>query len=67
MQTTSKQVKKVRDNLDKQYGYLGGNALTRDKKGNVTKDSQADSEMQMAHGGADGEYSAYVCYEFEIV
>ncbi len=47
--------------------YLGGNALSRDKKGRVTKDdSVTSSEMQAAGHSGDGEYTPYVYYEFEL-
>lgn len=67
-QTSSKTVKKARASLDTSYSYLGGNAFGRDKKGRVTKDdSSTSAEMQAAgHMGDGGDYSAYVCYEFEI-
>ncbi|MCJ1348937.1 Vacuolar ATP synthase subunit C [Peltigera leucophlebia] len=68
VRTTQKLVKKVRNSLDGSYSYLGGNAFGRDKKGRVTKDdSSTSAEMQAAgHAGDAVEYSAYVCYEFEI-
>ena len=68
-QTTPKLAKKARSSLDKSYSYLGGNAFGRDKKGRVTKDDSAMSaDMQAAgHMGDGGEYSPYVCYEFEIL
>jgi len=68
VKTTPKQGKRIRSNLDSAYSYLGGNALSRDKKGRVTKDDQATSaELQGAgHGGDEGGYSPYVCYEFEV-
>lgn len=61
-------MKKARGSLDASYAYLAGNALGRDKKGRITKDDSAVSaDMQAAgHSGDGGEYSAYVCYEFEI-
>ncbi len=67
-QTTPKLMKRVRNSLDSSYSYLAGNAFGRDKKGRVTKDDSAMSaDMQAAgHTGDNGEYSAYVCYEFEI-
>ena len=67
-QTTPKLAKKARSSLDVSYSYLAGNAFGRDKKGRVTKDDSATSaDMQAAgHMGDDGDYSAYVCYEFEI-
>ncbi|CAF9905653.1 MAG: hypothetical protein GOMPHAMPRED_003307 [Gomphillus americanus] len=61
VKTTPKQTKKLKGALDTNYGYLAGNAIGRDKKGRAIKDNSAD--MQTA--GAD-DYSAYVCYEFEI-
>ena len=67
-QTTPKLAKRVRSSLDTSYSYLGGNAFGRDKKGRVTKDdSSTSADMQAAGHVGDGEdYSAYVCYEFEI-
>lgn len=67
-QTTPKLAKRVRASLDSSYSYLGGNAFGRDKKGRVTKDdSSTSADMQAAGHIGDGEdYSAYVCYEFEI-
>ena len=61
-------MKRVRNSLDASYSYLGGNAFGRDKKGRVQKDDGATSaDMQAAgHMGDGGDYSAYVCYEFEI-
>ncbi|KAL8726855.1 MAG: hypothetical protein Q9181_005909 [Wetmoreana brouardii] len=69
VKTTGKLAKKVRSSLDVSYSYLGGNAFGRDKKGRVTKDDSATSaDMQAAgHMGDGGEYSAYVCYEFEVL
>ncbi|KAI9827549.1 MAG: Vacuolar ATP synthase subunit C [Thelocarpon impressellum] len=70
VQTTPKLAKKARYSLDSAYSYLGGNAFGRDKKGRVTKDDSAMSNDLMAAGHAGGEgagdYSAYVCYEFQI-
>lgn len=68
VRTTPKLAKKARGSLDVSYSYLAGNAFGRDKKGRVTKDDSATSaDMQAAgHMGDDGDYSAYVCYEFEI-
>ncbi|KAF2745512.1 vacuolar ATP synthase subunit C [Sporormia fimetaria CBS 119925] len=68
VQTNSKQAKKARTNLDSTYSYLGGNAFGRDSKGRIKKDDQAlSNEMQSTGHVGDQEYSAYVCYEFEIV
>jgi len=55
--------------MDGAYSHLGGKAFGRDKKGRVTKDdSSTSADMQAAgHTGDGGDYSAYVCYEFEIL
>lgn len=68
VKTTPKLMKRVRNSLDSSYSYLAGNAFGRDKKGRVQKDdSSTSADMQAAgHTGEGGEYSAYVCYEFEI-
>jgi V-type H+-transporting ATPase subunit C len=70
-QTTPKLAKKAKASLDSAYSYLGGNAFGRDNKGRVTKDdSTLSSDMSAAGVGGSGEggdYTAYVCYEFEIV
>ncbi|KAI9698977.1 MAG: Vacuolar ATP synthase subunit C [Candelina mexicana] len=68
VKTTPKLAKKAKRALDSSYSYLGGNAFGRDQKGRVTKDSSAiSSDMQAAgHGGDDGQYTAYVYYEFEV-
>ena len=67
-QTTGKQEKRVRQGLDKEYSYLAGNALGKDKKGRPTKDdANVDAGMQAVGQGGDGaEYSPYVCYGLEI-
>ena len=67
-QTTPKLAKKARSSLDVAYSHLGGKAFSRDKKGRVTKDdSSTSADLQAAgHMGDGGDYSAYVCYEFEI-
>jgi len=43
------------------YNYLGGNAFSKDKKGNIKNDIPGD-----LIAGDTAEYSAYVYYEFEI-
>ena len=52
--------------MDAAFSYLAGNAFGRDKKARITKhDSSTSADMQAA--GQQGEdYSAYVCYGFEI-
>ncbi|KAI9879394.1 MAG: Vacuolar ATP synthase subunit C [Pleopsidium flavum] len=69
VKTTQKLAKKVKYSLDSSYSYLAGNAFGRDKKGRVTKDdSLTTSDLQAAgHAGDGAEYTAYVCYEFEIL
>lgn len=68
-QTTPKQAKKVKSNLDSAYSYLGGNAFGRDKKGRVTKDD-ASLTSEMAAAGLStvegSEYTPYVYYEFDF-
>jgi V-type H+-transporting ATPase subunit C len=67
-QTNSKLAKKAKSNLDTQYSYLGGNAFGRDSKGRIKKDDQAMSnDMQATGHVGEGEYSAFVYYEFEVV
>jgi V-type H+-transporting ATPase subunit C len=66
VQTTPKQAKRAKSNLDSAYSYLAGNAFGRDKKGKIQKDDSAMSAEMQAQGGGD-EYTAYVYYEFEIV
>jgi len=71
LQSSPKLAKKAKAALDSTYSYLGGAAFGRDKKGRVTKDdSTLSSEMSAAGVGGQGEgneYTAYVCYEFEII
>ena len=68
VQTSPKLVKKAKASLDVSYSTLGCTACGRDTKGRVTKDDSAMSaDMQAAgHMGDGGDYSAYVCYEFEV-
>jgi V-type H+-transporting ATPase subunit C len=65
-QTSEKQTKRIKSNLDSSYSYLGGNAFGRDKKGRMQKDDSAvQAELAAQHGNE--EYSAYVYYDFEVV
>ncbi|KAL2104604.1 hypothetical protein VUR80DRAFT_10145 [Thermomyces stellatus] len=67
VKTTPKNVKKVKTALDSNYSYLGGNAVSRDKKGNVAEDAALAAEMAAAGlGSSASDYSAYVYYEVEI-
>jgi len=67
-QTDTKRGKKAKANLDARFSDLGGNAVSRDKKGKPAKD---DATMQQDLAGAgfstDQGFEAYVFYEFEIV
>lgn len=65
LQTTPKDLKKVRTALDTNYSYLAGNAVSRDKKGNVVTED-AGLAAEMAAAGMGSEYAAYVYYEVEI-
>lgn len=68
IKTTPKLAKKAKKNLDSAYSYLGGNALSFDKKGRVVKDDSAlSSEMGAAGVGGGDDYTPYVYYEFQIV
>jgi len=64
VQTSSKSAKKIKTNLDSNYGYLGGNAFGKDKKGRTTNDSGVGAETMAQHGSE--EYNAFVYYEFEV-
>ncbi|KAF5867738.1 putative vacuolar atp synthase subunit c protein [Botrytis fragariae] len=70
VKSNPKGAKKAKAALDSTYGYLGGNAFGRDKKGKALKDDSAlSSEIAAAGvgGGEGNEYTAYVYYEFEII
>lgn len=41
--------------------------MTRDKKGRVKNDDSQSGEMGAAAHGGDGEYTAYVYYDFEVL
>ena len=62
LQTTPKQLPKIKRNLDDTYSYLAGNAFGRDKKGRVKKDDISD----LHGGGESAEYTAFVYYEFDF-
>jgi V-type H+-transporting ATPase subunit C len=68
VKTDGKRGKKAKANLDAKFSDLGGNAVSRDKKGKVTKDD-ANMQQEMAGAGfsADQGFEPYVFYEFEIV
>jgi len=52
--------------MDDAFNYLAGNALGRDKKGRITKDDSSTSADMQAAGHQGDDYSAYVCYDFEV-
>jgi V-type H+-transporting ATPase subunit C len=57
----------VKTTLDSSYSYLGGNAVTRDKRGNVADDTHLAAEMAaVGLGSSEGDYAAYVYYEVDI-
>jgi len=68
VKTDGKRGKKAKANLDAKFSDLGGNAVSRDKKGKPTKDD-ASMQQDMAGAGfsADQGFEPYVFYEFEIV
>lgn len=67
IKTTPKTIKKVKTTLDSNYSYLGGNAVSRDKRGNVADDAALAAEMAAAGLSSSGsEYAAYVYYEVDI-
>ena len=66
-QTDPKRSKKAKASLDTRFQDLGGNAMTRDKKGRVTQDDQnMQQEMASVGMGMNEGYEPYVFYEFEI-
>jgi len=65
VKTDPKKAKKAKGNLDARFSDIGGNALSRDKKGKPVKDDMQD--LAGTGFGADQGYEPYVFYEFEIV
>lgn len=66
-QTNPKSAKKIKSNLDARFSDLGGNALSKDKKGKPKQDdSSTQQDLASAGMGADSGYEPYVFYEFEI-
>nr|POE47550.1 v-type proton atpase subunit c [Quercus suber] len=69
IKTDAKRGKKAKASLDSRFSDLGGNALSKDKKGRPKKDD-GNLSQEMAGAGLGGEaqgFEAYVFYEFEIV
>ena len=67
-QTDQKRAKKAKASLDARFSDLGGNAMSRDKKGRAVKDD-ATLQQEMAGAGLNAEqgYEPYVFYEFELI
>jgi len=59
-----KEAKKCKAKLDAEFGYLGGNAFGRDKKGNIKDDV---GEVAAGVSGLHLDYSAYCYFEFEVL
>lgn len=60
-----KGAKKCKAELDEAYGYLGGNAFGRDKKGRI-RDDMNEGMAGLTLGGAHDDYTAYCYFEFEV-
>lgn len=68
IKTDSKRAKKAKASLDSRFSDLGGNAMSKDKKGRSKQDdSHVQQEMAGAGFGGDQGYEPYVFYEFEII
>ncbi|CAK3986468.1 probable H+-ATPase V1 subunit c, vacuolar [Lecanosticta acicola] len=68
VKTDPKRAKKAKASLDSRFSDLGGNALSKDKKGRPKQDdSHTQQEMAGAGLGGDTGYEPYVFYEFEII
>ncbi|EXJ82100.1 V-type H+-transporting ATPase subunit C [Capronia coronata CBS 617.96] len=65
IKTDAKREKKVRQALDEEYAYLAGNAFGKDSKGRIKKDEGIGS-ADIAAGGEQSDYSAYVCYQIAV-
>ncbi|KAI5369293.1 Putative ATPase, V1 complex, subunit C, vacuolar ATP synthase subunit C superfamily [Septoria linicola] len=68
IKTTPKLSKKAKTSLDNRFADLGGNAVSRDKKGRPKQDDGAmQQELAGAGLGGDQGFEPYVFYEFEII
>jgi V-type H+-transporting ATPase subunit C len=61
---TEKHAKKVKSNLEEEFGYLGGNAFGRDKKGKIKDDVV---EVTAGIHGLQVDYSPFCYFEFEVL
>jgi len=66
VKTDTKRAKKAKASLDSRFANLGGNAVSRDKKGRPKADD-GGLQQDLAGLGGDSGYEPYVFYEFEIV
>ncbi|GMM33450.1 H(+)-transporting V1 sector ATPase subunit C [Saccharomycopsis crataegensis] len=57
-----KSIANAKSELVKEFGYLGGNAFNKDKKGNVMK----DSSLHQYAGLVDQDYEPFVLYTFQV-
>ncbi|KAK3672647.1 Vacuolar ATP synthase subunit C [Recurvomyces mirabilis] len=66
IKTDPKRSKKAKAGLDARFSELGGNAMSRDKKGRAKQDDSSMQQEMAGFGGGEG-YEAYVFYQFEII
>lgn len=57
-------ITKAKAALTQKYGYLAGNAFSKDKKGKVV---QEDQNLQEYSAIVDMEYEAFVIYDMVVV
>ncbi|KAK3051673.1 Vacuolar ATP synthase subunit C [Extremus antarcticus] len=67
IKTDPKRAKKAKGSLDARFADIGGNAMSRDKKGRPVKDDSSMQQDMAAVGLGMENYEPYVFYEFEIV
>jgi len=59
----SQSIQKAKETLIGKYGYLGGGAFVKDKKGKIV---QEDSGLQEYSTIVDTEYEAFVIYDLVV-
>ena len=67
LQTDPKRAKKAKGSLDARFADIGGNAVTRDKKGRPVKDDSSMQQDMASVGFGHEAYEPYVFYQFELV
>ncbi|KAK5114926.1 hypothetical protein LTR62_002085 [Meristemomyces frigidus] len=67
VKTDAKRGKKAKAALEARFSDLGGNAMSRDKKGRAMKDDQATQQEMAGLGGGDQGYEPFVFFEFEMI